>query len=164
MSQTATQRRTETTGIETVLLAVGTEDENRTKRLAAEAIAVAGPTDAEVVLTHVFTADEFDDVREKLDVDVASEESTPDAVAKRHTTTRSISKALTEAGIDHTIRGAVGDHADEIVSLAEERDADRVLVGGRNRSPTGKAVFGSVAQEVMLTAPCPVTFVRADTE
>jgi nucleotide-binding universal stress UspA family protein len=25
-------------------------------------------------------------------------------------------------------------------------------------------VFGSTAQKVMLSAPCPVTFVRADTE
>ncbi len=164
MSRTATQRRTETTGIETVLLAVGTEDGDRTRRLAEEAIAVAKPTGAEVILTHVFTDEEFDDVRRQLDVDVASEESTPDAVANRHTTTREISKALSAADVEHTIRGAVGDHADGIVAVAEEHDAGRVIVGGRNRSPTGKAVFGSIAQEVMLTAPCPVTFVRADTK
>lgn len=148
--------------IETILLAVGSEDEKRTERLAAEATSVAKPTGATVVLAHVFDDDEFDDVRSSLGVDPESEGSTPDAVAKRHTTTRTISKALTEAGVDHAVRGAVGDHADEIVGLAEETGADRVVVGGRHRSPTGKAVFGSVAQEVILSAPCPVTFVREE--
>ncbi|WP_128905974.1 universal stress protein [Halorubrum amylolyticum] len=148
--------------IETVMLAVGTEDEERTERLAEEAVAVAEPAGAEVVLTHVFTDEEFDEVRSRLGVDESSEGSTPDAVAERHTTTRALSKALTEAGVSHTVRGAVGDHADEVVEAASAVDADRVVVGGRSRSPTGKAVFGSVAQEVILSSPCPVTFVRSE--
>ncbi|QKY16581.1 universal stress protein [Halorubrum sp. CBA1229] len=146
--------------IETVLLAVGTEDETQTEQIAREAIAVAGPTGAEVVLTHVFTDEEFDGIRSKLGVDDSSEGSTPDAVAERHTTTRALAKALDEAGVDYSIRGAVGDHADEVVGVASAVEADRVVVGGRRRSPTGKAVFGSVAQEVILSSPCPVTFVR----
>ncbi len=164
MSQTATQRRTEPAGIDTVLLAVDTEDEDRTKRLTEEAIDVAAPVDAEITLLHVFTEEEFDEAREALAVDDQSEASTPDAVATRHTTTRTISKALSAADVDHEIRGAVGTHSTGIVAVAEDVGADRILVGGRNRSPTGKAVFGSVAQDVMLTAPCPVTFVRADTK
>ncbi|GAB7009845.1 universal stress protein [Halorubrum trueperi] len=146
--------------IETVLLAVGTEDEERTEQLAREAIAVAEPTGAEVVLTHVFTSEDFAGIRDRLGVDEGSEQSAPDAVAHRHTTTRELSRALSDAGVDHSVRGAVGDLADEVVEAASNVDADRVVVGGRRRSPTGKAVFGSVAQEVMLSAPCPVTFVR----
>jgi len=146
--------------IETVLLAVGTEDENRTEQLAKEAIAVAEPAGAEVVLTHVFSDEEFDEVREKLGVDATSEGSTPDAVAERHTTTRKLAKALSDAGVRYSVRGAVGDHADEVVDTATVIAADRVVVGGRGRSPAGKAVFGSVAQKVMLSSPCPVTFVR----
>lgn len=146
--------------IETILLAVGTEDEKQTEQLAKEAIAVAKPTGAKVVLTHVFSDEEFDGVRGRLGVDAASEGSTPEAVAQRHTTTRELAKALDAAGVEHSIRGAVGDHADEVVDAASAVGADRVVVGGRQRSPTGKAVFGSVAQEVILSAPCPVTFVR----
>ena len=54
-----------------------------------------------------------------------------------------------------------------VLGLAEagaDVAADLVIVGGRRRSPTGKAVFGSTAQEVMLEAPCPVMFVRSDTK
>ncbi|WP_144800098.1 universal stress protein [Halorubrum depositum] len=146
--------------IETVLLAVGTEDEKRTEQLAKEAIAVAEPAGAEVVLTHVFTDEEFDGVRSKLGVNPESEGSTPDAVAERHTTMRALARALGDAGVAYSIRGAVGDHANEVVEAASAVGADRVVVGGRSRSPTGKAVFGSVAQDVILSAPCPVTFVR----
>ena len=146
--------------IETVVLAVGTEDEARAERLADEIAAVAGPADAEVVLTHVFDDEEFDGIRRKLGVDDDSEGATPDAVARRHASTRALSRALSEAGVRHSVRGAVGDLATEVIETAEGVEADRVVVGGRRRSPTGKAVFGSVAQDVMLSAPCPVTFVR----
>jgi nucleotide-binding universal stress UspA family protein len=71
---------------------------------------------------------------------------------------------LDEADLDVEIRGAVGKRGEEIVALAEDIDADLVIVGGSKRSPAGKAVFGSTAQKVMLDSPCPVTYVRADTK
>ncbi|MDX1746824.1 MAG: universal stress protein, partial [Halobacteriales archaeon] len=59
-------------------------------------------------------------------------------------------------------RGAVGERGETVVEIATEVGADRIVIGGRSRSPTGKAVFGSTAQEILLSAPCPVTFVRGD--
>lgn len=52
--------------------------------------------------------------------------------------------------------GLVGDPADEVVRYADKRDARYVVVGPRRRSPTGKALFGSVAQSILLNADCPV--------
>lgn len=150
--------------LETVLLAVGPSDANRTDRLAEETIDIAGPSSATVVLGHVFTDDEYGETLDRLDYDTTTGEMSPDDVASRHATIREISNQLETAGVGHTTGGAVGDHGDSIVGLAEEADADLVIVGGRRRSPAGKAVFGSTAQSVMLSAPCPVTFVRADTE
>lgn len=145
--------------IDTVLLAVGAKDEERAERLADAVAEVAGPTGATVVLAHVFTDDEYDTVLDRLDFDPDGEVS-PDEVATRHATIREIASLLDAAGVDYETRGAVGEHGETIVSLATDVSADRVVVGGRRRSPTGKAVFGSVAQEVMLSSPCPVTFVR----
>lgn len=58
--------------------------------------------------------------------------------------------------------GRVGVPAEEIVTVAEELDARYVVVGGRRRSPVGKAVFGSTTQTVLLEADCPVVTVMAD--
>ena len=148
--------------LDTVLLAVGPGDEARSGQLATAVLEVAQPADATVVLAHVFTSSEYDEIRERLEFDRAVDEIDPDAVAARHSTVHELQAAFDDAGVDYEIRGAVGDHGQSIVDLATSTDADRVVVGGRRRSPTGKAVFGSTAQEVLLSAPCPVTFVRSD--
>ena len=147
-----------------MLLAVGPEDADRAQRLAEETIDVAGPTGATVFLAHVFTRDEYQNATGDLDFDMAASEVTPNDVAQRHSTVRDLTREMDAAGVEYQIRGEVGAHGERIVDLAKAVDADRVVVGGRKRSPTGKAVFGSTAQEVMLSSPCPVTFVRADTK
>lgn len=148
--------------LETVLLAVGPGDADRTEELAEAVIEVAAPADATVVLAHVFTADEYNEVLTRLEFDADRSEVVPDDVASRHSTVRDLVAAFDEADVEYDIRGAVGDHSDAIIDLATSVGADRVVVGGRRRSPTGKAVFGSTAQSVMLSAPCPVTFVRGE--
>lgn len=146
--------------IETILLAIGADDDKRADALAAAVAEVAEPTGAEVILAHVFDPDGFEDVEDRLAE--GGEQLTPDQVADRHRTVRDIAEALREGGIRPTIRGAVGERGETVVSLAEEVGADRIVIGGRSRSPTGKAVFGSTAQEILLSAPCPVTFVRGE--
>ncbi len=149
--------------LETVLLALGPGDAERVDRLAEETIDIAGPSGATVVLGHVFTEEEYARTIDSLGFDRTVEEVSPNDVAGRHATIRELEDRLDEAGVEYVVGGAVGDHGESIVGLAEEANADLVIVGGRRRSPTGKAVFGSTAQKVMLSAPCPVTFVRADT-
>ena len=148
--------------LETVLLAIGPGDEDRLQELAETVIQVAEPAGATVVLSHVFTRSEYNDVLDRLEFDRSVDEIEPDEVARRHSTIIELGKLLERHDVEYAVRGAVGEHGPTIVDLAESADADRVVVGGRRRSPTGKAVFGSTAQEVLLSAPCPVTFVRSD--
>jgi nucleotide-binding universal stress UspA family protein len=61
--------------------------------------------------------------------------------------------------------GLVGDAGDELVRYANEQDASYICVGGRRRSAVGKALFGSVTQDVLLNAECPVvTYIRPERE
>lgn len=61
--------------------------------------------------------------------------------------------------------GLVGDAGDELVRYANEQDASYICVGGRRRSAVGKALFGSVTQDVLLNAECPVvTHIRPERE
>ncbi len=147
--------------LETVLVAVGERDKDRIDSLAATAVDIAGPADARVALLHVFTEEEYRTARDQLDFDPQSE-VTPDAVAKRYATIRDLGDAMDAADIEFSWHGRLGDKGDRVVDTATELGADLIIVGGRKRSPTGKAVFGSTAQEIMLNAPCPVTFVRVD--
>jgi nucleotide-binding universal stress UspA family protein len=163
MSQKPVQaKKQRTAGLNSVVVALGAEDAERVGRLAEEAVDIAGPADATVVITHVFARDDFDARVDALGFDRGNVSA--DDVAARYAPVRELAAALDEASVDYEIRGALGDYAEKVVAAAEEHDADMALVGGRKRSPTGKAVFGSVAQDVMLSAPCPVTFVRADTK
>ncbi|MFB6118484.1 universal stress protein [Halosegnis sp.] len=147
--------------LENVLVAVGGDDEGRIDAIEQITADVAGPAGAAVHLAHVFSHEEYDRFRDQLDFDKDSE-VTPTVVAERQVNVREIKRTLAAADVDTTTYGAVGQRSEQVVALAEEIDADLVVVGGRRRSPTGKAVFGSTAQQILLDAPCPVTFVRND--
>ena len=67
-----------------------------------------------------------------------------------------------EAHADVTAVGRVGDPAEVILSVADRVDASYVVVGGRKRSPAGKALFGSVTQDVLLNADVPTVTVMEE--
>ncbi len=147
--------------LDRVLVAVGPTDDDRVEPLAETTTDIAGAVGASVTLAHVFTEGEYETARDRLGGE-PGDEVTADSVARRHATIRALGDALDDAGVDYEVAGRVGEHGESIVALADEVDADLAVVGGRQRSPTGKAVFGSTAQTVLLSAPCPVTFVRSD--
>lgn len=97
-----------------------------------------------VVVLHVF---------EESAVDESSELVDPERV---HAVNEAVS-LLEEGGIDVEARSVVGDVAGAVGRVADEMDADGIFVSGRRRSPVGKAVFGSTAQQIILDADRPVT-------
>jgi len=64
---------------------------------------------------------------------------------------------LQAAGVAVEQVSRVGDPAAEILAVAEEVDADHILLGGRKRSPARSLLFGSVTQAVLLDADRPVS-------
>lgn len=51
--------------------------------------------------------------------------------------------------------------ADGINELAEQLDAELIVIGLRRRSPVGKLMLGHNAQRILLDASCPVLTVKA---
>jgi nucleotide-binding universal stress UspA family protein len=68
---------------------------------------------------------------------------------------------LETAGIEYETVLKSGSAAGEILTAAAERESDAIVTGARDRSPVGKALLGSVSQELALNADCPVTIVRS---
>lgn len=53
-----------------------------------------------------------------------------------------------------------GAPAQEIVRCAEEREVDVIVMGTHGRGGVSHFILGSVAEQVIRTAPCPVLVVR----
>jgi nucleotide-binding universal stress UspA family protein len=53
--------------------------------------------------------------------------------------------------------------AEDLLEIARERAAELIVIGIRRRSPVGKLVLGSNAQDVLLEADCPVLAVKSPT-
>ena len=49
---------------------------------------------------------------------------------------------------------------EEINDLVETRDISVLIIGLRKRTALGKLLLGSVAQELLMTVPCPVLCVK----
>jgi len=70
---------------------------------------------------------------------------------------------LEAAGVPYEVMEALDslDPAEELLTVAEGRQAEFIVIGLRRRSPVGKLLLGSNAQRVLLDAACPVLAVKA---
>lgn len=70
---------------------------------------------------------------------------------------------LHDSGVEHEVRQLVrgSDPSDDLIAVADEVDADLIVIGLRRRTPVGKLILGSNAQQVLLDASCPVLAVKA---
>lgn len=69
---------------------------------------------------------------------------------------------LEDHGVDIEYHEGSGDPADSVITTAEKLDVDAICIAGRKRSATGKLLFGSVSQEVILGTERPVLICSAD--
>lgn len=144
---------------ETILLPL------RNYRPWAEAVAGAAATvesgDVTALLLHVFDGDELSSTRENID---SSGSVTVDDLAARKSGIVAAREILQDAGVSVEVRGLeqAETTADSILTVADEAGVERLYLYGRKRSPTGKAVFGSTLQRILLNATVPVTVVPSN--
>jgi len=91
------------------------------------------------------------------------DESDPEWVRKTEADLAAAKERLDATGVPYEIRRQVDDGhgaADELVAIAEEMEAELVVIGVRRRSPVGKLILGTQAQRILLDAPCAVLAVK----
>ena len=71
---------------------------------------------------------------------------------------------LDESGVQYDLRQLVRgfEPAEDLIAIADDSDAELIVIGLRRRSPVGKLILGSNAQRILLDAKCPVLAVKAD--
>jgi len=120
--------------------------------IAAQADELARAFDDELHLVHVIEETEYTRLVEKQsgarETDSGSVEENAAVAA-----TEEVDQIL---DADYEIVGRVGNPNKKVLEYADEVDARYIVVGGRSRSPTGKALFGSVTQSILLNTERPV--------
>lgn len=127
-----------------ILIAVNNDGDRALGQAAFVTAIPAVDDDIEVVVTHTMTDDEATAPDELQNLD-------------RIDTVRAVRDRLEAEGISVELAEARQPPADGILELADEFDVDNIVIGARRRSPVGKAVFGSVTQQVIQEADIPVT-------
>ena len=134
-------------------------DFSESSRLALEQAAeLAGRSGAELTLAHVHVSPSH----AAADVLVAAPEA---AAVAAHELELLLAawRADAERLSGRPVRVALlsGDPAEQLVKLARESQCDLTVVGTHGRRGLRRLVLGSVAEQVVRTAPCPVLAVRA---
>ncbi|UTF54816.1 universal stress protein [Natronosalvus rutilus] len=126
----------------------------RAANVLHEANALAKAFDDVIHVVHVLTRSEFVNL-EKTNVDDTGIALSMDEVRE---VAAEIADEVATSVLDSSYEavGLMGDPAVRVVEYASEQEARYLVVAGRKRSPAGKAVFGSVAQSILLNADCPV--------
>lgn len=107
---------------------------------------LADAFEEDLVVLHVMSNGEFE--RRRSDQEYYVDDAAKDA---RRTAEWVVEGTLGD-GADATPEGRVGEPVETILATADDHEARYVVMGGRKRTPVGKAIFGSVTQSVLLDA------------
>ncbi|MFC7216093.1 universal stress protein [Saliphagus sp. GCM10025334] len=139
-----------------MVIVAAVDRSERAKRVASEAESLALAFDEPLHVIHVMSRSEF------VEIETTIAERGEQSISVKKIRELAANKAGTAAegsSREYTAVGRVGDPKSEVIQYANEKDARYIVVGGRKRSPAGKAVFGSVTQSILLNADSPVVSV-----
>jgi nucleotide-binding universal stress UspA family protein len=102
---------------------------------------------AQLLVVHSMRGGERDELEQIRSYDTAFEEATA---------------ALDARDLDYEVKRYVrgASPAEDLLQCARDEDVDLLVIGIRRRSPVGKLLLGSIAQDIILRADCPVLCVK----
>jgi nucleotide-binding universal stress UspA family protein len=140
----------------TVLLPVDSDDVRATSAAQSVMELPGESKDIEVIILNVF--EEFETTGEgpKISSDELYDQTEPPK------SVRTTKKLLEDQSISVSVKRKHGSPSQTIIKFANEIDADLIALTTRKRSPTGKVIFGSVTQAVLLSSDIPVLAVSTE--
>lgn len=145
----------------TILASVGSDEKHAAVLDVAKDL--ADTYGEELSVLHVIPEDDFGDHLDEMrdlpemgNYSIEQQEQSAKRVAER------LTRSVLDDVSDVSFIGRVGEPAVDIKSVAGEIDARFVVIGGRKRSPTGKALFGSETQSILLNADRPIVTVMGE--
>ncbi|MFA6498808.1 MAG: universal stress protein [Desulfurivibrionaceae bacterium] len=127
------------------------ENSQKVLRTAAD---VAGRFKAELII--VFVVQSFDDYSGFFVPHIPIIQLEEEMVKSAEEKMKSFAAETLNGSVPHTSAVLVGDVVEEINRFAEEGKADMIVMGTHGYKGLDKILFGSVAEKIVKTAPCPV--------
>jgi nucleotide-binding universal stress UspA family protein len=130
-----------------VRIAMGFVDTPEGHAALEAAAAEALERDATLIIVHSMKGGERDELERLRAYDDAFEHATA---------------TLEQRGVRHEVKRYVrgSSPAEDLLQCAEDEGVDLLVIGIRRRSPVGKLILGSNAQDIILKADCPVLCVK----
>jgi nucleotide-binding universal stress UspA family protein len=141
-------------------IVVGTDGSDTATQAVSQATELAGAVGASLEIVSAYEPVPSQRLREeRLEVP----EDLHWAVGPREdvdATLHSAAASARDAGIDVNVYPRLGDPADAILDVAEEREADLIVVGNKGMTGAKRFLLGSVPNKVSHHAPCSVLIIR----
>ena len=141
-------------------IVVGTDGSDTANEAVRQAVELAGSLGAELLLVSAYapmTRVNVNRETTEMPADVQWMVSAREDVAS---ILEDAARAAEEAGVSAQTFPRQGDPADAILDVAEERDADLIVVGNKGMTGAKRFLLGSVPNRVSHHAPCSVLIIR----
>ncbi len=145
-----------------MVIVVAVDQTNHAPQLIREGQLLADAFGEDLHVLHVLPRSEFADL-EQEEVRRTGQPGGKSAGEAHASNIATEIAGLTDLNEDaFTPVGLIGEPSKQIVRYAEENNARYVVLGGRKRSPIGKAVFGSTTQSVLMNTDRSIVTVMRD--
>jgi nucleotide-binding universal stress UspA family protein len=141
-------------------IVVGTDGSDTARKAVDKAVELARSLDARVWLVSAYEPVPITRLREEARQAPADLQWMVNPREEVDATLSDAADVVRAAGVDVETFAREGDPADAILDVAEERDADLIVVGNKGMTGARRFLLGSVPNKVSHHAPCSVLIVR----
>jgi nucleotide-binding universal stress UspA family protein len=141
-------------------IVVGTDGSDTATQAVRQAVDLAGAVGAKLQLVSAYAPVSGQRLREERR---EAPEDLQWAINPREDVDQTLEAAASvarEAGVEVDLYPRQGDPADAILDVAEEQEADLIIVGNKGMTGAKRFLLGSVPNKVSHHAPCSVLIIR----